>query len=347
MIERIWFGSSTADRAARTVLAPAERIFAAVSGLRMLLYDAGWLKSDRAVVPTISVGNLTVGGTGKTPISAWIAAWLGEHGAKPAIVLRGYGDDEPDVHRVLNPAIDVIVDADRVRGAATAASRGADVVVLDDAFQHRRLAKTADIVLISADAWSGEPRLLPAGPWREPIVAVRRADLVIVTRKAASHEAVDAVSEALSSVAPRIPRVSVHLAPGDLRSVVGDERIPIESLRGERIRVVAAVGDPTAFLRQLEAAGAIVVPTIFPDHHAFSASDVRRVLKGSRPADRVICTLKDAVKLAKIWPHEAPRLWYVSQRVIVERGVGGIEQLLTAVLESRDAQHTTTPSGTV
>jgi tetraacyldisaccharide 4'-kinase len=343
MIERIWFGDSAADRAARTALIPAERVFAAISGLRTLLYDAGWLKSEWAKIPTISVGNLTVGGTGKTPIAAWVAGWLRDHDARPAVVLRGYGDDEPEVHRVLNPDIEVVVDADRRRGVALAASHGADVVVLDDAFQHRRLARTADIVVVSADQWTGDVRLLPAGPWREPLSAARRASLVIVTRKAASEQKVDAVHEALSAVAPRLPRVSVHLSAAELRQVGGEERERLETLRSQRIPVITAIGDPTAFIRQLEGAGATVDPTIFPDHHPFTTSDIAPVIASVPSTTRVLCTLKDAVKLSKIWPHEAPGLWYVSQRVIVERGVGGVERLLTAALESRDAPQTMTP----
>src|SRR3954471_12981055 len=112
-MERIWFGDDRLARAARLALAPAERLFAGISGLRSLLYDAGWAKSHAASIPVISIGNLSVGGTGKTPISAWIADWLRVHGARPAIVMRGYGDDEPDVHRVLNPDVEVVVGADR------------------------------------------------------------------------------------------------------------------------------------------------------------------------------------------------------------------------------------------
>jgi tetraacyldisaccharide 4'-kinase len=338
MINRIWFGDSNLDRAARTALTPVEGVFAAVSGLRTLLYDAGWLKSEVASVPTVSVGNLSVGGTGKTPIAAWVSACLHDRDARPAIVMRGYGADEPEVHRRLNPDINVVVDADRVRGVESAVRQGADVVVLDDAFQHRRLARTADIVLVSADQWSDDIRLLPAGPWREPLSALRRADLIVVTRKSVSTERVDHVHEKLSSIVPRVPRVSVHLAPAEVRLVGGLAHEDVESLRGEHVMVVVAIGDPMAFLRQLEMIGARADPHVFPDHHEFSGDDIQRLLTGSHHGDRVLCTLKDAVKLEKIWPRDGPRLWYVSQRVIVERGVGGMETLLTAVLAARHSQ---------
>src|SRR5690348_7442624 len=131
------------------------------------------------VLPTLSVGNVTVGGTGKTPVAAWIAAELIDRGARPAIVLRGYGDDEPLVHARLNPDVPVIVAPDRLEGIARAAASGADVAVLDDAFQHRRAQRTADIVLVSAERWTRTPRLLPAGPWRESLRALRRTSMIL------------------------------------------------------------------------------------------------------------------------------------------------------------------------
>src|SRR4051812_35869393 len=98
-MNRVWFENDAIARAARAALLPAERLFAGVSGLRTILYDAGWIKSATAQIPVVSVGNLTVGGTGKTPIASWISRWLKDHGGRPAIILRGYGSDEPAVHR--------------------------------------------------------------------------------------------------------------------------------------------------------------------------------------------------------------------------------------------------------
>ena len=163
-MDRLWFGSDGLARAARIALAPAERLFAGASGFRTLMYDAGWVRGELAAIPVVSVGNLTVGGTGKTPVSAWIARWLCDHGATPAVVLRGYGADEPVVHRVLNPDIDVVIGANRLHAIDEAVDRGADIAVLDDGFQHRQLRRTVDIVLISADRWPDEIRMLPAGP---------------------------------------------------------------------------------------------------------------------------------------------------------------------------------------
>ena len=139
-IERIW----AEDGPAAWALTPLSWIFSTAVAVKNVLYDIGLLRARKLALPAVSVGNLSVGGTGKTPVSAWVAAELARRGARPAIVLRGYGDDEVLVHRALNPGVPVIVDADRVRGAATAKAQGATVVVLDDAFQHRRAARDAD-----------------------------------------------------------------------------------------------------------------------------------------------------------------------------------------------------------
>lgn len=326
---------------------PAERVFAGVSGLRTLLYDAGWVRGESARIPVVSIGNLTVGGTGKTPVSAWVARWLRDHGSHPAIVMRGYGDDEPAVHGALNPDIDVVIGVNRVGAVDEAVRRGADIAVLDDGFQHRQLRRDVDIVLISADRWPEDIHLLPAGPWREPLSAVRRADLVIVTRKAASDSEVGRVHQRLAKVAPRVPRMSVYLAPDELLRVDGMERAPLRSLAGERIVAVSAVGDPIAFARQLEAHASNVEAMSFRDHHGFTAADVVRIVAASHGSARVVCTLKDAVKLRVLWPRGGPPLWYVSQRVIVERGVGGIERLLETALRTRDARTSPAHSGPV
>ena len=332
VVDRIWFGNDTLARLARATLAPTEVLYRAVVGVRDALYDTGVLTTQEPALPTISVGNLTVGGTGKTPIAAWIATELIEREERPAIVLRGYGEDEPLVHARLNPTIPVIVSSDRVGGVARAREAGATVAVLDDAFQHRQVSRAVDLVLVSADRWALSTRLLPAGPLREPVSALRRATMVLVTRKAASAADVNAVNEALAAIVPRVPRSTVSLLPDELRSASAqgdaDRRRAIGDIAGRDVRVITAIGDPGAFIRQLEASGARVVAETYADHHHFDPDEIARFVR-SMPADGLaICTLKDAVKLAPRWPREAPTLWYVSQRVSVERGVGGVEHIL-------------------
>jgi tetraacyldisaccharide 4'-kinase len=333
--DRIWGGDDIVAHAARIALRPAERLYAGIVGLRGILYDAGWFPSVDPVIPAISVGNLTVGGTGKTPIAAWLAGELLARGARPGIVLRGYGDDEPRVHELLTPGIPVVATPDRIGGIARARALGADVAVLDDAFQHRRARRVVDIVLVSADQWAARRQLLPLGPWREPLDAIGRASLVIVTRKAADEARVAEVHRAIAGVAPTIPRMSVHLAPLGLRRVGGQEERPLSSVRDRDVRVLVGIGDPEAFIAQMRAEGARVTATVYPDHHPFSVGDVAQFVR-DLPTDAVaVCTLKDAVKAGSLWPSGAPPLWYVSQRVRVERGVGGIDPLLDEMLAAR------------
>jgi tetraacyldisaccharide 4'-kinase len=330
-VERVWYSRNAAASTLRTALVPAERLFGAIVGARDILYDAGWLPAAETAIPAVSIGNLTVGGTGKTPMAAWMAAELAKRGAAPGVVLRGYGADEPLVHELLNPGVPVIVNPDRAAGIAAAARAGAGIAVLDDAFQHRRVQRIADLVLVSADRWSGEVRLLPAGPWREPLAAVRRATLVVVTRKAATDEMVASLHAALASAAHAVPRVSVRLALGDLvrtGATAPRDVQPLGAVDGRAVHAVLSIADPQAFVRQLEERGATVSARIFPDHHAFTAAETESLATGFRPDDLIVCTLKDAVKLAPHWPRVAPPLWYVSQQVMVERGVGGLERVV-------------------
>src|SRR5258705_740665 len=186
IIERLWFDESIVAGSARLALGPAAWLYASIVRVRGELYDRDLLHAHRAAVPVLSIGNLSVGGTGKTPLAAWAAERLRAEGAKPAVLLRGYGGDEPLVHATLNPDIPVIADPDRVAGARKALAVGADCAILDDGFQHRRLARVADWVLLSAEQPPHRARLLPAGPWREPPPAVRRGTGALVTRKRGS-----------------------------------------------------------------------------------------------------------------------------------------------------------------
>ncbi len=336
--ERIWWGEGATAALARAALSPAALLYRGIMAARGALIGRGWLRSIGVALPSIGVGNLTVGGTGKTPVAAWMAAQLADRGARPAIVLRGYGNDEPSVHRRLNPNISVIVSADRRAGIARAAQEGADVVVLDDAFQQRRLSGVAQVVLLSADR-RDDGRLLPAGPWREPLDSLRRATLVLVTRKAASPGEVAATIAEARRMAPAVPIAVAHLAIHDLLRLESAERRDAGSLAGARALAIAAVGDPDAFMMQLRALGASVDAALFPDHHRFgTGAELSRLIARSVAADITVCTLKDAVKLSPLWPRQAPPLWYVSQRVVLEQGAAEMTAVLDAALRSRADQ---------
>lgn len=353
-VERVWRDEGRAGLVARAALLPFEGAYRGAIAVRTALYAWGILHRVRSLIPVVSVGNLTVGGTGKTPVSGWVARRLYEKGLAPAIVLRGYGGDEPLVHARTNPAIPVVIASDRVAGINEAIALGADVVVLDDAFQHMRASRDADIVLVSADQWTGSLRMLPAGPWREPLSAIRRASVAIVTRKAASDEQVAHVQMAVAAAAPSVPQAVARLTPENLQHAAGmtepqrdsvhaeaqrkRETLPMDSLAGKRVLAVAAIGDPGAFFAQLESHGAEIIRRPFADHHAFSSSDVDDLIASGRARELVVCTLKDAVKLAPVWPDEAPPLWYVSLSVVVESGIAALDQILARLVEARPSK---------
>ena len=337
-LEGLWWGSGWGPRVARMALFPASLLYRIATSVHAGLYRSGIRRARPLALPAISVGNLTVGGTGKTPIAAWIASTLVRQGAHPAIVMRGYGEDEPLVHQRLNPDVPVVVSPDRVRGAERASTLGADLVVLDDAFQHRRAARNADLVLLSADRWVSSPRLLPAGPWREGLSALRRASMVLVTRKAASPAAASAVADTIRHRFPGIPVGVAALKLQELRGAAGESTMPLEALTGARVLAIVGIGDPSAFLRQLAATDATVRAAVFPDHHAYTHAEVARLESMMAAGEIAVCTLKDAVKVIPHWPREAPPLWYVSQSVMVEEGRDALDALLTRVLAARPAQ---------
>lgn len=333
-IEQVWEADGLGARA----LLPLSWLFGAVTGLRNAAYDAGLLRQQPLGLPALSVGNLSVGGTGKTPVSAWVAQRVIERGHRPAILLRGYGDDEPTVHRRLTPGAIVVADPDRVAGAARAKAEGAQVLILDDAFQHRRARRDVDLVLVAAEQGDAR-RLLPAGPLREGRRALSRAHALVVTRKSASLDEAERVAAAwvagLTVAGHPLATAVLHLAPGPLRSGIdhpiigpaGSER-PLASVAGQRVLAISGVGAPAAFEAQLRGAGAELASVAFPDHHAYSDAQVAALARRARDVDLVICTLKDAVKLGTRWPANALPFWYLSQVVKVERG----ERILTDLI---------------
>ncbi|MEJ2504469.1 MAG: tetraacyldisaccharide 4'-kinase, partial [Gemmatimonadota bacterium] len=214
-VQRLWEGGAPGlgSRLLGALLTPAELGFRAAVRARDMAYRSGFMDADAPPIPAISVGNLTVGGTGKTPMVRWLVRTLVGQGYTPGILHGGYADDEPELHRRWFPDLPVVADKDRLRGAGTAMQEGADVLVLDDAFQHRRFGRDLDLVLVAAESWSRGARLLPRGPYRESPRALRRADVVIITRRTADGDAAARVEVEVARISGK-RTARVHLRPG-------------------------------------------------------------------------------------------------------------------------------------
>lgn len=328
----LW-GSAPSAAVARLPLIPCSLLYNATMRLRALAYRRSWLTIERLSLPTVAVGNLSVGGTGKTPLAAWIAERYAARGQKPGILLRGYGGDEPLVHRRLVPDAVVVAHTDRSVGARQAIAAGARVLVLDDAFQLLRVARDLNIAIVSAESAAATSWTLPAGPWREDRSALARADWLVVTRKHATAEAARATAERLAARHPGRPVSVAHLALDHLERLWSESREPMEALKGRRVLAAAGIADPRGFAAQLHAFGAEVQLVAFRDHHAYTPVDVQRLVRASGQADYVVLTEKDAVKLRGAWPREAPEPLVAAQSVHWERNGRQLEQALDAVVE--------------
>ncbi len=314
-VQRLWSGEKGArGRLLGALLTPAELGYRAVMRARDMAYVVGVATTDVPPVPAISVGNITVGGTGKTPVVRWVVGLLVKRGWTPGILHGGYADDEPALHRLWFPDLPVIAERDRLRGAGRAMSLGADVLVLDDAFQHRRIGRDLDVVLVAAETWSRHPRLLPRGPYREPPSALRRADLVIVTRRTASAEA---AVEAEADVARISGRETARILL-EARRWIGADGEHREGRPDRPGVAVAGIARPDDFFDQAEAAGARPRDAIaFPDHHAYTEREAAAILRLAAGGP-VVMTAKDAVKLAPMM--ELADVWILEQKVRFESG---------------------------
>ena len=325
VVERLWAGElGVTGRVLDLLLAPAELAFRAIVAVRDAGYRTGALRSHVPPIPAISVGNLTVGGSGKTPLVRWVADRLVEQGHTPGIVHGGYSDDEPALHRRWFPGLPVVAERDRLRAASAAAAEGADVVVLDAAFQHRRIVRDLDIGVVDAERWSRSPRLLPRGPYREPPGALERADLILVTRRRIDAAAAAAVARSVHEVASA-PVAIAQLAPGAWLTGSG----AVREGRPERGIAVAGVGRPRAFFEQVAGSGVELVATMaFRDHHAYDAGDAARIRDASSGAP-VVTTAKDAVKLVPLLGDAD--VWVLDQTVVFDEGRGVAEEAVREV----------------
>jgi tetraacyldisaccharide 4'-kinase len=280
--------------------------YGAAVSLRNLAFDRGWKHAGRAAVPVVAIGNLTVGGTGKTPTVEWVARWYRERQLRVAILSRGYGqaggmNDEGRVLEENLPDVPHLQDADRLRLAQIAVEElESQLLVLDDGFQHRRLRRDLDVVLLDALDPFGLGRLLPRGLLREPVSALRRAGVVVLSRAdlIAGPERRAIRAQAERRAGP-LRWVEARHAPRDLTGADGTAD-PLSGLAGRAVAAFCGIGNPEGFRRTLQSLGVELRGfRVFPDHHAYTAADVAGLaswVKGTG-AELALTTQKDSVKL--------------------------------------------------
>lgn len=316
---------------ARAALVPVSLLWNGVMIARAAAYRRGWLATRDLPRPAVAVGNLTVGGSGKTPIAGWIARHYLSRGVVPGILLRGYGRDEVRLHEEEVPEAVVVADPDRVAGGARAAAAGAQVLVLDDAYQRLDVRRDLNIAVVSAETSRAVAWPLPAGPWREGLRALDRADLLVVTRKRADAATAFALARDL---APRVagPVAVLHLGVQAYRGLVSGREVPAAALEGRRVVVASAIADPDAFVAQVKATGAQVQVATWKDHHEYRDEDVAWLAHAARRADHVVLTRKDAVKLRHRWPGSVPEPLVATLELTWEEGLDEFVAGLDAVL---------------
>ncbi|WP_254507055.1 tetraacyldisaccharide 4'-kinase [Anatilimnocola floriformis] len=326
--------------ALRSLLATAEPIYGAVVARKNRRYDNGGLPITRVDAPVISVGNLTVGGTGKTPLVIWLAKWFCQRGVKVTLISRGYGqkqgpNDEareiaanlPDVPQLQNP--------DRVAAARQAIrEHQTQVLLLDDAFQHRRIARDLDIVLIDALEPFGYGRLLPRGLLREPIANLARAHVVALSRAdAVSAERREELRAVVAKYAPQAIWLELAHQPVALLDHAGHSE-PLAKWQGQRLAAFAGIGNPAGFEHTLRQCGLqIAAFRALADHQAYSPAIIAslEIWLRAENAAAAVCTHKDLVKIPQATLGNVPLL-ALQIALAVTRGEDELNSLLTKLI---------------
>ena len=324
----------------------AEAPYTAAVRWRNRRYDSGAAASYRVSIPVVSVGNLTLGGTGKTPMVEWIARWLRTHGVRVTVISRGYGaeaggqNDEaleleqklPDVPHIENP--------DRVAAAQTAIEEfQCQMIVLDDAFQHRRIGRDLDIVMLDALEPFGFGHVFPRGTLREPLGGLSRAQVVALSRAdMLDPTQLAQIRRRVGQYAPDAAWLEVVHAPRALRSWSGKEE-PLETLQGQPVAVFSGIGNPAGFQHTLKTCGYHLAGfREFPDHHRYSRDDVATLADWAARLEvsAMLCTHKDLVKLAIDRLGACP-LWAVSIGLDFLSGLDALEAKLSPLLPKQSS----------
>lgn len=330
--------------ALRGLLRAAEAPYTLAVSLRNRRYDRGQATVHRVGVPVISVGNLTLGGTGKTPMVKWLAKTLQNSGARVAIVSRGYGatageqnDEALELAQAL-PGVPHEQNRDRVAAAAHAIETfDPRVLLLDDGFQHRRLARDLDIVLLDALEPFGFEHVFPRGTLREPLAGLARADVVCLSRAdAVSAAERDAIRLRVAALAPQAAWCELaHVASGLINS--NAETQPLDFLAKRRVTAFCGIGNPAGFRHTLTTTGCDVVAwREFPDHYRYTPADLTALgdWASGHDAQLIVCTQKDLVKISPGQFGTVP-LWAVGIEMRFLIGQESLEQLLVQVARTK------------
>ncbi len=335
--------------ALRPLTVPASWVYGLAVSARNRRYDRG-AGVLRVPLPVVSVGNVTAGGTGKTPMVAWICGCLAKRGRRPIVAMRGYGaragapSDEQFEYTERLPGVPIVAGADRaaaLRGYLAQGGAG-DCVVLDDGFQHRGLHRDLDLVLIDATRSTMRDRLLPVGWLREPLSSLRRASAVIVTRAEGVDEALAADVERHHGRPPSAwtrhawTELSVF-EPADPAGHHAD----VQWLRGRRVVTMLGVGNPVAIIAQLERAGAEVLVNVpVRDHQRYGAAQLATAARLCADADALVTTGKDWAKLRGLIGDQRCPVPIVVPRVVIEvfDGRQALEELISKKVHRGDAE---------
>ncbi|QDV27658.1 tetraacyldisaccharide 4'-kinase [Aureliella helgolandensis] len=309
---------------------------------RNWLYASGWKSVYHSSLPVISVGNLSVGGTGKSPVVAWIAKWMRARNVRVAILSRGYGaldsgqNDEALELELQLPDVPHLQHWDRVASAHLAEEElEMELLLLDDGFQHRRISRELDIVLIDATEDAAARWPLPGGILRESMYALRRAQVVMLTRTDQVPAAsLRQLSQTVMRIAPQVVLLHAVHQPRELW-IYPDQRCPVTDLTGRRVLAFCAIGNPASFFKSVSDLGADVLETrTWPDHHGFEAQDIdaiREWAAGNPQAELLVCTMKDWVKL-QVEQIGDIRLAALSIELGITHGAEQLESCLEQVL---------------
>lgn len=328
IVNAIWYGNARWH----WLLLPLELLFLTITAMRRYLYRLGVFRVFELEVPVVVVGNITAGGTGKTPVTLWLAQTLKRKGFNPGIVSRGYGgrgngirvEKDSDAELVGDEPLllarrsgcAVVVDSNRVAAATTLVDSGADVIIADDGLQHYRLARDFEICVIDAARGLGNGHRMPAGPLRESRARLASVDQVLVNGAGTPDKrmATDAIH--------------FHLVLGDAMQVSGKGTLPLASFVGTKINAAAAIGNPRRFFEALRGIGIELVEHAYADHASIDPTDFESDIP-------LLITEKDAVKLAVNTPDN---VWYVPVDLQMDETAGSqlIDRLVARLKRASD-----------